>query len=296
MTSYRPNYGADPPGPGARSEAPRGPKAPMYQFQGNNNKPQHLQAKPPRDFSFRPSRQSDRFQQMSIRGITPEPFGADHDTAAHSTKFRELENLTDSDEADMEVSESDGGEPRRKKARTLVTSDALGDSAPKWSNPDPYSVLPPSDDPARKRKDVVKLIRKARVSATQASETANAVTANDDFISFGGDNDIDQVDHDMFDAPEGAPIGPRANRSTGTRTDPRPASDPSLGNRKRTYDDDIKAPSRDVPARPVRAGKPGKSFNADGSIVLQWRHVDVTTAAPWYNSTRDGDRGYPAAA
>ncbi len=62
---------------------------------------------------------------------------------------------------------------------------------PKWSNPDPYTALPPPDETQVKRPDFVKLIRKARVSATAAEPLigGDAVTTNDDFISFGADDD-----------------------------------------------------------------------------------------------------------
>ena len=275
------NYGSGPPG---LVPLPQGPKTPMYQFQGNSSTV-HQRPGPPRDFSFRPSRMSDRFQRM--RGVTPEPLGPSEAAAEQSTKFRQLDNLTDSDEADMDVSESEGGEPRRKKARTLDVSDSIVDGLPKWSNPDPYSVLPPSDDASRKRTDVVKLIRKARVSATQTSQSLNAVSANHDFISFGLDEPR-RADSDGYDVPDGAPTGPRANRAA--------ESDPSLGSRKRTHYDDIKSSTRDLPTYPLPARRSGKSFNADGSIVQQWRYVDVGTSSPWYDSAGDGDTGFPAVA
>lgn len=68
-------------------------------------------------------------------------------------------------------------------------------SPPKWSNPETYTALPPADDSQRKRKDVLKLIRKARMKADDKSAeiTAGAVAANDDFISLGFDDGEDDV-------------------------------------------------------------------------------------------------------
>jgi non-canonical poly(A) RNA polymerase PAPD5/7 len=50
----------------------------------------------------------------------------------------------------------------------------------KWSNPDPYTVLPAGD--VAKKRDVVKLIRKAKVAV---APIPNGLEANEDFISFG---------------------------------------------------------------------------------------------------------------
>lgn len=133
--------------------------------------------------------------------------------AQETNKFRDLADLSDDEEADMDVgtddTDGDDAAPSRTKiTRTQSTSRADGDSVPKWSNPDPYTVLPPPEEATGKRIDFVKLIRKAKNSVAEQSDATNAVAANDDFISFGSDEDED-------DAPELSviPTGPASSRS-----------------------------------------------------------------------------------
>jgi non-canonical poly(A) RNA polymerase PAPD5/7 len=115
---------------------------------------------------------------------------------------------------DMSDDENGAAEQPNKKART-VTKAADGDSVPKWSNPDPYTALPPPDESQRKKKDVVKLIRKARVE-TNAGSTAKVDPA-DDFISFdfGDEEEAFKTDHyspgKSGMGVEGAPTGPRSD-------------------------------------------------------------------------------------
>jgi non-canonical poly(A) RNA polymerase PAPD5/7 len=100
--------------------------------------------------------------------------------------YRPLSELSDDDEADMDISENeDNGEtsqePSTKRARLSVNQSAAdGDSVPKWSNPDPYTALPPPDAASRQRKDVVQLIRKARVQTKESRQSLLAET--EDFI------------------------------------------------------------------------------------------------------------------
>lgn len=115
-------------------------------------------------------------------------------------RFLHVDDMTDSDEEQMDESDSDqdvsnepvshsiemGMEPpakRRALGVASVASTAVSE-APKWSNPDPYTSLPPVDE-LRKRKDVVKIIRKARIATERAVIAANEAGDNDDFISFG---------------------------------------------------------------------------------------------------------------
>ncbi|KAL5378857.1 hypothetical protein DPSP01_008896 [Paraphaeosphaeria sporulosa] len=117
---------------------------------------------------------------------------------AKSNKFRDLAELSDDEEADMDVSDDSdksegevvGAQSKSKAVRTQSSSRADGDSVPKWSNPDPYTVLPPPEETTGKRIDFVKLIRKAKNEAAEQSNGINAVAANDDFISFGDDDDF----------------------------------------------------------------------------------------------------------
>lgn len=160
-------------------------------------------------------------------------------------KFMAAEDISDSEEAEMDESDSETGqggsdnvipvamstadadsqpaeeslEPpskRRAIASTSLTSKEAA-SEPKWSNPDPYTVLPPVDE-QRKRKDVVKLIRKSRKEAEGGAAELNQVAANDDFISFGMDDDKGAAppspgEDRLDDLEGGAPGPPSAPRS-----------------------------------------------------------------------------------
>ena len=152
---------------------------------------------------------------------------------ANIRRYMPAEDLSDSDEEAMDESDSDADNAEQNddglveppKKRRVVGSGkrhgADGDSEPKWSNPDPYTVLPPVDEEARKRKDVVKLIRKSDLHTAAKPSQHNQVAANDDFISFEFEDDEgltrdgvlpspSSVDHDDYGVGvAGAPSGPR---------------------------------------------------------------------------------------
>jgi non-canonical poly(A) RNA polymerase PAPD5/7 len=141
------------------------------------------------------------------------------DEDAGIVRYKAVDDMSDSDEAEMDVSDDEDDEdqqPRKKLARTENKA-ADGDSVPKWSNPDPYTALPPPDESQRKKKDVVKLIRKARVTAATENTVKPATT--DDFISFddlGDDqemaNSFNSADEAGYGVP-GAPTGPRGQQA-----------------------------------------------------------------------------------
>lgn len=119
-----------------------------------------------------------------IAGIaTDVPEESVHNNEA--AKFRDLDELSDDDELDMDISsrssQSDTEEPSRKRARTAL-ADESAEATPKWSNPDPYTALPCPDETTRKKRDVVKLIRKARVEEATAKPAATSKA--EDFLSF----------------------------------------------------------------------------------------------------------------
>lgn len=152
---------------------------------------------------------------------------------ASTRRYMPAEDVSDSDEEPMDESDSgadnaeqngDGSLEPPKKRRNVGLGkrhSAGGDSEPKWSNPDPYTVLPPVDEEARKRKDVVKLIRKSDLHTAAKASQHNQVAANDDFISFGFEDDevsirneappspssVDQDDYGVGES--GPPSGPR---------------------------------------------------------------------------------------
>lgn len=140
---------------------------------------------------------------------TEEMFGMVGDMTG-ALRFLPANDMSDSEEEQMEESESDKDEsggvslnkssvdildsatgdsiepPAKKRALGLSKSGLESEaSIPRWSNPDPYTSLPPIDDVQRKKKDVVKIIRKARIVAEKQVDPQSQVAANDDFISFG---------------------------------------------------------------------------------------------------------------
>lgn len=186
----------------------------------------------------------------------------------------------------MDLSE-DSEEESRPRKRRAVGSESKPSAppaptpAPKWSNPDPYTSLPPPDESQHKRVDVVKLIRKAKLENTmsQAKET-DAVTANDDFISLGMTDGAaeDFAEEVGAQAPYNAPRGPRSMES----------NDPTLASRKRTYDDQPKGFSSKV-------GKPQRRFNTDGSILHQWKVLSGQNATPWFSHNSHNSPTHPMA-
>lgn len=107
-------------------------------------------------------------------------------------KFRKVEELSDSEEEDMQMvsdmsdddsaSNQDAVEQHASKKRRVEQDPP----APKWSNPDPYTALPPPDESLAKRKDVVKMIRKAKASGGPAQSNSGI---SQDFISFNLDEE-----------------------------------------------------------------------------------------------------------
>lgn len=247
-----------------------------------------------------PRQASDRAFLKTNREPTPELMPGMDAEVGHS-KFQALDGLSDSEETDMDLSDSnasDDGQPKKKLATDSKAAD--GDSVPRWSNPDPYTALPPPDESQRKKKDVVKLIRKARVETGGAAKTDSAA---EDFISFdfgnNEDQEEDQDDDDIVELPP-VPTGPRyshreniqnVNGTTQAQfVEPAPVpvpvksqppiidlvSDPALGNRKRTRDDEIKGPP--LIHKPT-LGK--KNPPASGKILAEWRAPAGISGTPW---------------
>ncbi|KAM5475600.1 putative polynucleotide adenylyltransferase [Microsporum audouinii] len=229
----------------------------------------HRGGRPHHEFTFR-AQPSSRPLLMAKRETTPDFMGGP-DNDAPTKKFMAPEDVTDSDEAEMDVSSADehnndeSEQPPRKK-RAIEPEPEAAPPAPKWSNPDPYTVLPPEEERQGKRRDFVKLIRKARIAptatVTSTTEAGNPVVTNDDFISLG----LDEPETNL--PPEDAANGPRPDELE--------RSDSALGSRKRNRDDEITGP--------VKRGKKGpKFFNEDGSPLSIWRPLDGQDPTPWFN-------------
>lgn len=165
-----------------------------------------------------------------------------------------------------EDSEDEDSHPRKRRAIASESKDSTPPPpppAPKWSNPDPYTVLPPPDESQHKRMDVVKMIRKAKLQNSLSEAKKDAVTDNDDFISLGPAPEIPTENQ----APDNAPKGPKSMEH-------QPPSLPSL---KRTRDDESKGVS-------FKTGKPRARFMDDGSILYQWRAFSGQDDTPWMSS------------
>ncbi|KAI0133453.1 hypothetical protein BJ170DRAFT_678402 [Xylariales sp. AK1849] len=130
------------------------------------------------------------------------------DTTGKAT-YRAVEDSSDSDDAAMEISDESGtesNEPANKRARLAVTTSNTDQAMPKWSNPDPYTVLPPTDETQRKKKDVVQLIRKARVEADLQKPSVSTEAA--DFISCDfSDDDSGRGKPKSLHSNSGQPLG-----------------------------------------------------------------------------------------
>lgn len=241
------------------------------------------------------------------RETTPEYVGPAKDENETQKKFISLDEVSDSDEAEMEMSPRDkpgdgeesavasAVEPPHKKQIRESTPPI---TQPKWSNPDPYTVLPPEDETQShgKKKDIVKLIRKARVTHSTISEDASTVqitsatksqpeaqqksrqpnvqpqsqpkpqaensgSVNSNPVVANEDFiSFDKEDLSAFMPPDSAPKGPKGR------------SDDQINTRKRGYDEAMGGPTKKKPKNQI-----------DGSILDEWRPRPGYSATPWLN-------------
>ncbi|GME63413.1 Topoisomerase family protein [Neofusicoccum parvum] len=175
---------------------------------------------------WRPPAPHERPILRSTREKTPEQLdGMNPGTA----KFISLSDVSDSEaEMDLDSGDEDASDdedrPPAKRVRATTEDKADdGNAAPRWSNPDPYTALPPPDETHAKRRDFVKLIRKAKVAPEHDAAASNAVTKNDDFISLNFDDDEDQQNSDD---DENSPVR-RSDRKQIQRSFDGPSARPS---------------------------------------------------------------------
>lgn len=236
-------------------------------------------------------------------------------------KFRNLDEMSDDEELGMDISprtsddEQEGNEPAAKRVKADEADEAK-EQAPKWSNPDPYTALPCPEETTGKKRDVVKLIRKARVE--ESSESKAAPGTAEDFISFDTTEDEDDQDDDDDEddsdetsdeedseeeyepspaiAPQSQPPlppGPPPTIPPPPREPPPPppptgpAADRSgpLGSRKRTIDDEIKPPDygqfKQATTRAPKGGILGAWLSKAGEDPCPWsvNHDDTKDMA-----------------
>ncbi|PNS20790.1 hypothetical protein CAC42_2721 [Sphaceloma murrayae] len=188
---------------------------------------------------------SDREIFRARRSPTPEQMAGMHST---DSRFRILDDLPSQSESGEEEEEKDSGfiqldgsfdvpeatddtpansddmdmssedeHPRAKRARTIVAPNANDEAKPKWSNPDPYTSLPPPSESNGPKKDVVAMIRKAKVeNGARSAETSQAA----EFISLNFDEDGNEEEEGERPSSQDeakatlrhrAPPGPRSN-------------------------------------------------------------------------------------
>lgn len=295
-TSYRPDE------PRSRADPPRGPARghhndrQSYRPNGNRGRGAYMGRRP-----WRPFIAADRAILHTTDNNKPTEDFAD---SQNGVTYRALDQLSDSDEADMDISddENDSAQPSAKRVRTGANSTSA-DEAPKWSNPDPYTALPPEQDPDKKKKDVVQLIRKARVEPAKSTRTS-LLADDEDFIRCDSGSEDDADEEEFIDpltysrqrsnnegapaavsttpatisAPSKASAAPTASKAL-KRVDfdmDMPASS-DLGSRKRTHDDVLKLPAHaQLKAAPKRP--------SGGSIVSEWRVKKGENHSPWVTS------------
>ena len=203
------NFNLQKPGvPAYPRNAPTGPSARRQDGPGARNRRQEYDRRDPR-------RQGPRYQRTATadrpllqfqRGATPEQLAGMNADEETERRFIHPDEVSDfSDEAEQlpesdVLPESADGEAEGQARTEHVTADS-GDvsvetpTKPKWTNAELYTALPPPDVGQRKKRDIVKLIRKARVVSEKGKAGPTQVASNDDFISF----DTDMAEPESFE-------------------------------------------------------------------------------------------------
>ena len=229
---------------------------------------------------------SDRplLQQQGGENDKEQMLGVDPDTQ----KFVPIEDISESDEdghdesysnlgdnADGNSKEKDSSHEPQAKRRELTSNGIVdGDRVPKWSNPDPYSVLPPVDETHRKRKDPVAFIRKGFKPTDEKATGQSQVAANDDFISFDDDMSVSTASSPRLQSrPRASPEHIVIDNVEQPHTfDLSIKHDPFLGSRKRTHDDEIKPSGHAHFASPA---------HPSGSLLEAWIPSSASEITPW---------------
>ncbi|OIW24730.1 hypothetical protein CONLIGDRAFT_104829 [Coniochaeta ligniaria NRRL 30616] len=247
--SYRPNTGSGQQfGQNGSLQLPARPPGGSYQsnYKGHPSN-RRGRGRGGRGGGFVRFKAADRPMLNPLHNAGPEQFFFDAEAGA---TYRPLSDLSDSDEAEMDISEGEGDatasqEPSSKRARLGLQKSASDDSVPKWSNPDPYTALPPPDAAGKQRKDVVQLIRKARVveakesKASIPAEAADFIPCDFDDSDDENDSEVEVIDvrpvhrepvrREKGPGVPSAPTGPRSVRRPSQQSlDPAKAPGPDL--------------------------------------------------------------------
>lgn len=207
------------------------------------------------------------------------------------SRFMNIDDLSDDEEAAMDESDASGDDnaandqsdnPKVARTRAPQTD---GDTVPRWSNPDPYTSLPPPSETTGVKRDVVQLIRKAKNQVAQEkADSKNEVAANDDFISLG--NDLSEEDDEADDDDDDNSVDGLANGRASPRTLQGSMNDIGFDHRA-TYDSYEPPPRRPRNTHeiyPPTAGGKGKKRKGDGGvvgIVPDWQPTSRSSPTPW---------------
>jgi non-canonical poly(A) RNA polymerase PAPD5/7 len=247
------------------------------------------------------------------------------------TRFKNLDELSESSsemdfgsDGDESVESKDDGDHSTKRTKQAPAADD-GNSVPRWSNPDPYTALPPIDVSRGKKTDVVDFIRKAKLAAEQEKQSnqRNDVADNVDFISFGMDDEestelstggtqsvtTQAITGSMNDLPPSLPV---SAQSTSNQFSHLSNLHPMLnaGNSAAVYPSPVSSTQNYSAAPPVAASNswPPKDIDAavgvkppqrqpkskkrkhvvDGEIESEWESVDRASATPWCTVDHSG--------
>ncbi|GAB7364570.1 hypothetical protein MBLNU230_g5377t1 [Neophaeotheca triangularis] len=212
-----------------------------------------------------------------------------HDTNRETTP-EQLENMNGDnqprfkDPAAIPSSDEDAEADDAPRKRAKTTQDD-GNQVPKWSNPDPYTALPPPETLGAPKKDIVQVIRKAKMENAGQTSGDNAAKQNVDFISFNEDvmeddgESEDEGADDPFGAPAPASNDYKAGGSTsgpmGMRNSMRPLQNEFR--MKQDYDAD------DGHAHAGQKRKREKESRFAKDIIEEWQS-DGENATPWCTS------------
>jgi non-canonical poly(A) RNA polymerase PAPD5/7 len=205
---------------------------------------------------------------------------------AGPNKFHNTDDMSDDDEVAMDTDSDKSVDDsavrgKRKLPRKQANIFADGNCVPKWSNPDPYTALPPPDETTGKRLDVVKLIRKSKNEAAEKVDASNAVAANDDFISFGGDtNEADQ----LVALDDEVPLAPWHHSSSNRQPLAGSLNEVATAEALTAVSSAAKltAATASLPEKPQKRSQDLKRQRDDGVDIVQgWQSVPDQSRTPW---------------
>ena len=293
QTSRRRNqdsYGSRSHGPPASNPIPRGPRSGGYNPREANNNRRRERRGGRGGFT----RTHDRPLLTARSETTPERLRG---MSEGTRRFKPLAEISDDNTSVASQfgsgSESDAEPFKKRVARgdDKPTGDDVK-TVPKWSNPDPYTVLPPPDESKGKKKDVVKMIRKAKIAQDKTEENKQSVP--EDFIAFDfGDDAPDSSSASSSTSGDDvvllgeAPLHAVPNSATSTANfSPGPPYIPtgfgSLESRvSSAYSLDENIAPRNFDG-PVSGKKRKRDAALDGSVRSPWLASNAQSAKPWY--------------